>query len=374
MLKVCFIVSSLCNEGPVNVMYNIIRYMDFSAFEVSIITLIPEKKTSRLQDFERLPIQIFRLSPDKNPKTNPVALYKKVKHCLSEIEPHILHAHCPLSLYLLYFLPKKYQKVYTIHIYPGKQQEVLYGKFKGKVVIALNNFVTRRLDLPIGCAESVGELYKANKGWDIPCIPNGCSLPLWQRDDNERQRIRRDLGLRDDIRYFIFIGRFSAEKKPEFLAEVFNNCPRKDIGIIMLGDGPLRENLLRFADERVLLPGFKTNVYDYLIASDFYISASDVEGLANTLLESMSVGLPMLLSDIPSHREVMRRIPQEAAFIYNNSDAQDVYLHIERLLSIDYHKASEAIRQTFSGYYTARRMSSDYQKAYTGLFSKRSKQ
>ena len=142
----------------------------------------------------------------------------------------------------------------------------------------------------------------------------------------------------------------------------------------MLGDGPLRENLLRFADERVLLPGFKTNVYDYLIASDFYISASDVEGLANTLLESMSVGLPMLLSDIPSHREVMRRIPQEAAFIYNNSDAQDVYLHIERLLSIDYHKASEAIRQTFSGYYTARRMSSDYQKAYTGLFSKRLKQ
>ena len=30
---------------------------------------------------------------------------------------------------------------------------------------------------------------------------------------------------------------------------------------------------------RILLPGFKTNVYDYLIASDYYISASDVEGI-----------------------------------------------------------------------------------------------
>ena len=58
----------------------------------------------------------------------------------------------------------------------------------------------------------------------------------------------------------------------------------------MLGEGPLWEDL-KEGDDRILLPGFKTNVYDYLIASDYYISASDVEGLANTLLESMTVGI-----------------------------------------------------------------------------------
>ena len=52
MTKVCFLVSSLCNEGPVNVMYNIIQYMDFSKFKVSIITFIPEKKTTRIKDFQ----------------------------------------------------------------------------------------------------------------------------------------------------------------------------------------------------------------------------------------------------------------------------------------------------------------------------------
>ena len=61
MTKVCFLVSSLCNEGPVNVMYNIIQYMDFSKFKVSIITFIPEKKTTRIKDFQKYPLSIHQL-------------------------------------------------------------------------------------------------------------------------------------------------------------------------------------------------------------------------------------------------------------------------------------------------------------------------
>ena len=83
----------------------------------------------------------------------------------------------------------------------------------------------------------------------------------------------------------------------------------------MLGEGPLWEDLKKEGDDRILLPGFKTNVYDYLIASDYYISASDVEGLANTLLESMTVGLPMLLSDIPSHQEVLSKMSVTTGYI-----------------------------------------------------------
>lgn len=367
MIKVCFLVSSLCNEGPVNVMYNIIQYMDFDRFDVSIITLIPEKANSRLDDFRRLPVSIHLLFPDRMP--SPVAMFREAYRCLKSVAPDMVHAHCPRSLYILYLLRKKFLTVYTVHIYPGRQQRVLYGEFKGRLVVFLNNFATRHLSLAIGCAESVGELYLQHEGWSIPCIPNGCSLPLWPRDADERLRLRRKLGLRDDVRYFIFIGRFSAEKKPAFLVEAFRRFPREDVGIVMLGDGPLLEGLRPYASDRILMPGFQSNVYDYLIAADFYISASEVEGLANTLLESMTVGLPMLLSDIPSHREVLRRIPQTVAFIYDNTDRDDLYRCAEQLLALDYRKASDAIRQTFSDFYTARRMSLDYQKTYVELYS-----
>ena len=367
MIKVCFIISSLCNEGPVNVMYNIIRYMDFDRFDVSILTLIPEKPNTRIEDFRKLPVSIYQLFPDQ--KTSLIAMYREVRKRLETLKPDMLHAHCPRSLYILYFLRKKYRTIYTIHIYPGRQQQVLYGKWKGRLVTLMNNFATKHLDLPIGCAESVGELYKQHQGWDIPSIPNGCSLPLWTRNEEERRRLRQAFGLRDDIRYFIFIGRFSKEKKPEFLVEAFHRCPNKQLGLILLGDGPLWKELKAYKSERILMPGFKTNVYDYLIASDFYISASEVEGLANTLLESMTVGLPMLLSDIPSHREVLRHIPQQVAFIYDNTRSEDLFRCADQLLALDYRTASDAIRKAFSDYYTARRMSLDYQKAYIDLFS-----
>ena len=163
------------------------------------------------------------------------------------------------------FLPRKYKRIYTIHIYPGLQQQILYGKFKGDIVNQLNHFFTRKVDLPIGCSESVGKLYKENKGWDISCIPNGSSLPIWNCDPIYRQKLRKDLGLKDDIRYFIFIGRFSGEKNPELLIRAFKQIGAKQVGLIMLGEGPLWEDLKKEGDDRILLPGFKTNVYDYLI-------------------------------------------------------------------------------------------------------------
>ena len=81
MIKVCFLVSSLCNEGQVNVMYNIIQYMECARFDVSIITLIPEKANSRLDDFRRLPVSIHLLFPDRMP--SPVAMFREVFYGLS---------------------------------------------------------------------------------------------------------------------------------------------------------------------------------------------------------------------------------------------------------------------------------------------------
>lgn len=339
--------------------------MDFSQFEVSIITFIPEKRNSRINEFNKFPLSIHQLSPNTN--LGPFALFKALKKEVEKINPDMLHAHCPRSLYLMNFLPRKFKRVYTIHIYPGLQQQILYGKFKGFIVNQLNHLFTSKVDLPIGCAESVGMLYKKNKGWNIHCIPNGSSLPIWDGDYDKRAKLRKEFGLKDGIKYFIFIGRFSGEKNPDLLVNTFKNIRSKQIGLIMLGDGPLRERLLEESNERILLPGFKTNIYDYLIASDYYISASDVEGLANTLLESMTVGLPMVLSDIPSHHEVLSKMKLTTGYIFNKEDKNDLQNSIEKVLQLDRDIVSKEVQSTFKKFYTAKRMSILYQKSYSEL-------
>lgn len=365
--KICYLISSLTNEGPVNVLYNIIRYIDFSKFEVSVVTLVPEKKNSRMDEFNEFPISIYQLNPDK--KQNPFNLFFALKNKLRELNPDMLHAHCPRSLYLMYFLPKKYKTIYTIHIYPGLQQKILYGKLKGFFVIKLNNFFTHRIDMPIGCAESISTLYKSIQGWDIVNVPNGCSLPLWNTDQKHKQEIKERLGLSSHLNYFIFIGRFSYEKHPEIIIEGFEMLKNKNLGLIMLGDGPLWAKCKEHETQHIQIPGFKTNIYEYLIASDYYISASDVEGLPNTLLESMTIGLPVLLSEIPAHQEVLSKTESQVGYTFDNQNKTDLLEKIQKILTLNSEQVSVEMKKTFESYYTAQKMSESYQNIYSQMRS-----
>lgn len=364
-IKLCYCISSLCNEGPVNVMYNIISKLDFSRFEVSIVTLIPEKTTTRIDDFRALSVRIHQLTQTK--KLAVPALYLKLRKKMHEINPDIVHSHCPRSLFLKCFLGGNFKKVYTIHNYPGELQKILYGKIKGTFVIALNHFFTSKMDLPIACAESISKLYKEKHNWNIPAIPNGCSFPISKINEEERLLIRERLSLKPELKYFISIGRFSKEKNHETIIKAIHKLNQPNVGLIVLGDGPLFQNLQEQYGDRVVFPGFKKNVRDYLLAADFYVSASDGEGMPNTLLESMSVGIPVLLSAIPSHIEVISKASKEVGCVFDKANIDDLVLKMQTVLSMDYKSASEELQKIYSEYYTAETMSKAYQAAYISL-------
>lgn len=370
-IKICYVISSLSNQGPPNVLYNIIKYMDFSKFEVSIITMVEEQRISRLEEFKALPIKIIQMSPDKT--LNLVNMYRILKRTVEKLNPNILHTHCPRSMFLVPFLPKKYKKIETVHIYPGVQQKVMYGKIKGQFVIWLSHFFTKKMDLPIACSESVAQSYLDEQHFKMKAIPNGCSLPIWKEDKQQKIELRKKFGLKNHIKYFIFIGRFSNEKHPEMIIKAFEQMKNPNLGIVLLGNGDLYDELKKHESENILLPGFKSNVYDYLIACDYYISASDVEGLANTLLESMTVGLPCVLSDIPSHREVMTKTIRPMGYTFDNRDMNSFFTAINNVLELDYESTVTSIRSVFSEYYTAKKMSYSYQKEYVKLIKSQEK-
>lgn len=365
-MHICFLVSSLCNEGPVNVMYNIVQNIDYSLFNVSIITFIPEKKNSRFREFEALPIKIHQLAEKES--LSPFKLYQALKKKVIEINPDALHAHCPRSLYLMGFLPAKYKRVYTIHNYPGYLQYILYGKIKGQIVIELNHLFTKICHLPIACSESISTEYKEKKNWNIKAIPNGASLPIWTKNETEKEMLRTEFGLRNNVKYFIFIGRFSKEKNVDVIVDAFNSLNRKDIGLVMLGNGPMWEEQNKRKGKNIILPGFTTRVYDYLKATDYYISASEVEGMPNTILENMSVGNPMLLSDIPSHQEILGNFKNDVVGLkIDNHSPDDIVAKINEIVKLNSNEIALAIHKVFEQKYTAQVMSQAYQNAYINL-------
>ena len=365
--KICFLISSLCNEGPVNVMLNTLRFIDYSNFDVSVITLIPEKKSSKIDDFKKLPIKIYQISPEK--KINLLLSYFKLRRLIKKIDPQIIHGHCSRPLYLMSFLPKKYKTVYTIHTYPGICNIAISGKYKGRIIIALDNFFTKWCNKAICCSQNISDSYLTEKNIKYKAIPNGASFPIWVYNEKEKSMLRKEFKLKADWKYFVFIGRFSSEKSPDALIPVFKKLEKSKIGLVMLGDGPLMEDCKRHSSNNIVFVGFTNRVNDYLKACDYYISSSEIEGLANTILENLSVGLPMVLSDIPAHHEILSNFMDSSSIgvLMNKNDVDDVVSKIQKIQAFNVESSQLKMHEVYKREYTAEIMSKRYQNVYISL-------
>ena len=104
--------------------------------------------------------------------------------------------------------------------------------------------------------------------------------------------------------YAVTMGRLVPNKNFAMLIEAF---ARAGIAgkLLILGDGPERDALTRKLEAlgltgRVMMPGFSDNPFPTLARADFYVSPSNAEGFPNSLLEAMSVGLPVVSTNCPS--------------------------------------------------------------------------
>ena len=136
-------------------------------------------------------------------------------------------------------------------------------------------------------------------------------------------------GLHDTVR-LIFVGRLHQQKGLDVLFAAFQQLLKKypslNLRLQLLGDGPLRENLLALAKQleiasHVEFVGMTEQVFDYLQQADIFILPSRSEGQSNALLEAMSCGLPVIVSDIPANLEVIENEKNGLTFRAGNSDA-----------------------------------------------------
>lgn len=360
-INLLYVVSSLSKQGPVQVLYDIVSNLDYSKYNVSLITLKEEGVNSLYEEFSKLPLKITQY---KNiSKFNIYAFYKNLKSYIYKNEIDIAHSHCFRSLLLIFFLRRKVITFHTIHIYPGLQTKTMNGKLLGAIVNIITKYAIKRINCPVACSKSLAQELIENDKIKVNYIRNG-SRP--HDIEIDKAKTKQNLNLDQEYGYFISIGRFSPEKNFKTLVSAFLAAELKNYKLIVLGDGPLYDEINKMANASVILPGFKKNVNEYIAASDFYISTSLTEGLPLSVLEAMSWGLPIVLSEIPSHKEIFELAKDEdIGELFDNNLQVSIIDSIHKIIdNPNYNSLKSNIRDVFNLHFDVEKMSKSYQKLY----------
>jgi glycosyltransferase involved in cell wall biosynthesis len=147
-------------------------------------------------------------------------------------------------------------------------------------------------------------------------IPN--PLPLREIDET-LPATDAEMKTADGERVVLVVGRLAMEKNLTALIPALAIANERTPFVVRIcGEGderPIRQLLATHGlDSRVSLVGYVSRIWAWMKRADVYISVSHFEGRSNTALEAAACGCPLVLSDIPSHREVF---DQESAWLVN---------------------------------------------------------
>ena len=138
-------------------------------------------------------------------------------------------------------------------------------------------------------------------------IHNGVSVT---DTEGSHDAIRRRFGVSTAAPLLVNVGRLARQKNQTLLLDMLALLPAAHL--VIVGEGELRAELQQLADR----PGVRGRVHfageldradglGIVAAADVFVFPSLFEGLPLALAEAMSLGVPIVASDVPANRELL---------------------------------------------------------------------
>lgn len=310
-------------------------------------------------EFKKAGIKVIHKPLPGNAK-NPLFLYKYFKDVFAFIKQEkidVVHIH-RASYYWYFALVAKLAKV--------KAVRTVHNVFKNRSITLpkaiIERYTSRKLfNLKF---QSIGPSVEANElnYYKNPTIrinnwfDNKKFYPVVSNE--ERNNTRDALGISRNEFVIISIGGCSPIKNHHDIIRaiplILAAC--ENITYLHLGCGQTEAEEKKLAEElgitgKVRFAGNKTNVRDYLIASDLYVMPSKFEGLGNAAVEAMACGLPSVLYNVPGLKDL----------IHNNDNGY--------LIEPDYKLLAEKIIELINHPGTGKQMGKNAQAYVNNEFS-----
>jgi sugar transferase (PEP-CTERM/EpsH1 system associated) len=206
-------------------------------------------------------------------------------------------------------------------------------------------------------------------------IPNGVDVKQLSPNPQTRADLRAKLAVAPNTIVVGTVGRLDPVKDHITLLRAADLAIKKgvDLRLVIVGEGPqraaLENHLFRTPHlaRKTVLTGESKNVADWLNSFDIFVLPSVSEGMSNTLLEAMAVGIAPIATAVGGNREVVEH--ERSGLLVPPGNAEKISDFIVQLAAAPEWRdalgrnARERIETRFS----IERMVNRYDEMYTGL-------
>jgi glycosyltransferase involved in cell wall biosynthesis len=271
------------------------------------------------------------------------ALVKEVVENFAEEKPDFAVAYHSQDRKVVMKLKSKFKKEIISIAY--RQNISLSTPFIGSLIY------NRYFDFMIACSHGVaGSLFKEGiKKNKVYVIHNTTEVPS-DISNISSERIRNQFGIKDRIVLGISSWFHKERKGFDILFKAFSKLDERFIILIIgIPIGNQKEvfeyaSSFGIADDRIIMPGFIDNIYEFYKAMDVFLLPSRSEGFSLALLEAAASGLPIIASNIPGNDEFIEH--KKNGFLFNLSNPEELTQHIltlakDRKLALEFGSLAE---------------------------------
>jgi glycosyltransferase involved in cell wall biosynthesis len=137
------------------------------------------------------------------------------------------------------------------------------------------------------------------------CVENETFVKMSRHFEKNKSKIKEKFGI-SSKKVILYVGQLVSRKNPELLIKSYSNVikHRKDVALILVGDGPLKKKLLKIKQNLglndVIFAGYVPDeaLYRFYSISDIFVLPSKQEVWGLVLNEAMASGLPIITTNL----------------------------------------------------------------------------
>ena len=286
-MKILFYINAIHHGGAERVMCNLATRFSEAGNECILLTSFRDTWEYMHGDRVRR-LTLFETMPDLNFFSRNFVLVKRLRAVLKQEKPDVLISFMaePNFRAIVASIGLKNKVIVSVRNDPDRE-------YPGRITRFLAKTLFRFADGIVFQTEDAKE-------WFPKAIRKKSAIIYNQVDEVFFQT--EYTGERHDI---VTTGRLTAQKNHELLirafAQIADNIPEN---LIIYGEGELRGKLESLVtqlhmEHRVFLPGSVKDVAGTIKSAKLFVLSSDYEGMPNSLMEAMALGLPCISTDCP---------------------------------------------------------------------------